>query len=127
MSDHTDLPLFAPAPATPGPLHRTPDAETSIGAARKIRPTLNNLRRRVLELMVMAGERGYTDNELRHLDEFHGYSHSTVGKRRTELYQMGYLHATGSRDGYTVWAVRPDLPTAGLPGHVPATRTGTDA
>ena len=120
MSDHTDLPLFAPTPAAPGPLHRTPDAPTSVDAARRVRPTLNRLRRRVLELMVRAGERGYTDNELRHLDEFANYSHSTVGKRRTELTQLGYLLAVGSRDGYTVWAIRPDLPTAGLDGHHPS-------
>ena len=70
--------------------------------------------------MVRAGERGYTDNELRHLDEFANYSHSTVGKRRTELTQLGYLLPVGSRDGYTVYAIRPDLPTAGLDGHHPS-------
>lgn len=122
MTDHTDLPLFAPGPATPGPLTRAKDAPTSVEAARKVRPTLNALRRRVLELMVQAGQHGYTDNELRHLAEFVGYGHSTVGKRRTELTQLGYLHAVGSRHGYTVWAIRPDLPTAGLDGHTPSTR-----
>lgn len=103
-----DLPLFAPAPelATPGPLHRTPDAPTSVAAAVSIIPKLNPLRRRVLELMAAAGRDGWTDNELRHLDEFRSYSHSTVGKRRTELTQAGLLEAVGTRNGFTVWALR---------------------
>lgn len=103
-----DLPLFAPAPelATPGPLHRTPDAPTSVAAAVSIMPKLNPLRRRVLELMAAVYPLGWTDDELRHLEEFQDYSHSTVGKRRTELTQAGLLEAVGTRDGFTVWALR---------------------
>lgn len=114
-----DLPLFATIPAlgTPGPLHRTPDAPTSVAAAVAIMPKLNPLRRRVLELMAAAGPDGWTDNELRQLAEFRGYSHSTVGKRRTELTQAGFLEAVGTRNGFTVWALRPGvvLPPEVLP------------
>lgn len=102
-----DLPLFA----IPKGMHRIPDAPTSIEAARRVVFKISGMRRRILELMREAGDRGWTDNELRHLPEFAGYSHSTVGKRRTELTQMGYIAAYGTRDGFTVWVIRQEFTT----------------
>ncbi len=103
-----DLPLFAPSPDLRGMVRNT-DPVTSVRAAEKAAVKLNALRQRILELMREAGDVGMTDHELRHVPEFERYGYSTVSKRRTELYQAGYLEAIGERDGFTIWAIRGDV------------------
>ena len=88
-------------------LTRTPDYATSEAAAEKVVPKLSQLQKAVLRAIEYADD-GLTDNELRHLWEFDGYAHSTIGKRRTELTQAGYLKPQGERDGFTVWVLAPE-------------------
>jgi hypothetical protein len=94
-------------------MHRMPDHETSIDAARSVRWKISGLRQKILNRIAESEEYGCTDDELRRVEEFAGYAHSTVGKRRTELFQMGLLVSAGVRDGYTVWILNPDRPTQG--------------
>lgn len=96
-----DLPLFTPPPVPPG--HRRGDPGTSKAAAQKITQVAGTLRARVLQVL-QAHRDGLTDRELERREEFAGYGPSTVRKRRSELYQMGFLRSNGTRDGLTVWA-----------------------
>lgn len=95
-----ELPLFT-APVPPG--HRTRDPETSKAADEGIRKVAGTLRARVLQVL-QAHREGLTDRELEQRPEFARYGPSTVRKRRSELYQMGFLRPSGTRDGLTVWA-----------------------
>jgi hypothetical protein len=95
-----ELPLFT-APVPPG--HRARDPETSKAADAGIRKVAGPLRAQVLQVL-QAHPDGLTDRELERRAEFASYGPSTVRKRRSELYQMGYLRPNGTRDGLTVWA-----------------------
>lgn len=95
-------------PTTTLGMVRTDDRETAVLAAETVLPKLNRLRTRVLALIAEAGPDGLTDKELEQLPEFATYAYSTVRKRRTELYQAGYLVEAGVRDRLTVWTVNAD-------------------
>lgn len=92
-------------PTTTVGMVRTDDPATSVVAAETVLPKLNRLRTRVLTLIAEAGPDGLTDRELERLPEFAAYAYSTVRKRRTELYQAGYLVEAGVRDRLTVWTI----------------------
>jgi hypothetical protein len=97
-----DLPLFTqPAPAVP-PGYRRRDPKTSKDAAAAVKPITGNLRAQILDVLRGAPE-GLTDGELERRAEFMHYGFSTVRKRRSELYKMGFLAPVGTRDGMTVW------------------------
>lgn len=95
-------------PTTTLGMVRTDDRETAVLAAETVLPKLNRLRTRVLALITEAGPDGLTDKELEQLPEFAGYAYSTVRKRRTELFQAGYLVEAGVRDRLTIWTVAAD-------------------
>lgn len=99
-----ELPLFAtPVSTRVPPGHRTEDPATSKAADAGIRKVAGTLRAQVLQVL-QAHRDGLTDRELERRAEFASYGPSTVRKRRSELYQMGYLRPNGTRDGLTVWA-----------------------
>jgi hypothetical protein len=98
------------APAVAGMVRAT-DPATSTRAARSVVRGLSALQRQVLEVIAAAGEAGCTDGELERLPVFAQFAYSTVRKRRSELYQAGYLTSIGERDGFSVWAVRSDAGT----------------
>ena len=104
MSD----PTLWDQPTTTLGMVRTDDRETAVLAAETVLPKLNRLRTRVLALIAEAGPDGLTDKELEQLPEFARYAYSTVRKRRTELFQAGYLVEAGVRDRLTVWTVAAD-------------------
>jgi len=116
MMATADLPLFSQPvepiePAIRGMVRRD-DPTTSVRAARSVVRGISALQRQVLEVIAAAGAAGVTDGELEALPAFGKFAYSTVRKRRTELYQGGYLEVVGERDGFKVWAVRSDAPTA---------------
>lgn len=103
MSACSDLPLWATAKA--GPMVRRRDRGTSRDAAARVRPVLSPLRLAVLDAIRAAGTAGLTDRELELLAQFQDRGPSTVRKRRSELYQLGYVREAGVRDRLTVWVV----------------------
>jgi hypothetical protein len=108
-----DLPLFsAPNPAPGGlpPMHRTADPQTSRDAAERVLPKVGTLHAQVLAAMAAAGAAGLNDRELEQLPQFSRYGPSTIRKRRSELYQLGYVTHQGTRDGLMVWVRVPGAP-----------------
>jgi len=97
-----ELPLFTPPASAVPPAYRKRDPQTSKEAAAGIQPVAGNLRARILAVLQGVSE-GLTDRELEQRAEFAQYGPSTVRKRRSELYQMGYLQPDGTREGLTVW------------------------
>lgn len=101
-----DLPLFSAvetAPLARSPMHRTRDPQTSREAAAAILPKVNSLHEQVLEALAVAGDAGLNDRQLEQLPQFSRYGPSTIRKRRSELYQLGYVTHRGTRDGLMVW------------------------
>lgn len=98
-----DLPLFASAPVTP--MVRSDDRSTCSDAADRVLPKIRELHAQVLAAVRTAATDGITDRELERLPQFARYGPSTVRKRRSELYQLGYLAPAGVRDRLTVWVV----------------------
>jgi len=103
MSACSDLPLWATAKA--GPMVRRRDRRTSRDAAARVQPVLSSLRLAVLDAIRAAGPAGLTDRELELLPQFQDRGPSTVRKRRSELYQLGYGREAGVRDRLTVWVI----------------------
>ena len=97
-----DLPLFAPPPMV-----RQGDPDTSRAAAARIEPKVRTLHLAVLAAIDAAGEDGLTDRELEQLAQFAHYGPSTIRKRRSELYQLGYLTPRSTRAGLMVWVRHP--------------------
>ena len=93
-----DLPLFA-AP----PMVHTIEHATSREAASRVLPKVHALHRDVLAAIEAAGDDGLTDRELEQLPQFARYGPSTIRKRRSELYQLGYLTHNSTRHGLMVW------------------------
>lgn len=92
--------------------HRRSDLETSVAAAEVIRGKLSDIQRRVLTAFAAAGPLGLTDRELEQLEPFRMLAPSTARKRRSELYQGGYIRlrmdANGhpeKRNGLAVWVL----------------------
>ncbi len=84
-------------------LHRVPDHETSIAAAKSILPCRTVLQQQIVNALIARGP--MTDGELERLPMFADYGPSTVRKRRSELYQDGRVVPTGARrDGMKEWA-----------------------
>lgn len=108
MSALSDLPLWATAKA--GPMVRRRDRRTCRDAADRVRPALSSLRLAVLDAIHAAGPRGLTDRELELLHQFQDRGPSTVRKRRSELYQLGYVREAGVRDRLTVWVIDEEAP-----------------
>jgi hypothetical protein len=108
-----DLPLFsAPNPAPGGlpPMHRVADQQTSIDAAAAVLPKVRTLHEEVLAALAAAGAEGLNDRQLEQLPQFARYGPSTIRKRRSELYQLGYVTHRGTRDGLMVWVRVPGAP-----------------
>lgn len=101
----TDLPLFSPPPMV-----RENDAPTSLDAAARMRPKVNALHEQVLSALAAAGAEGLNDRQLEQLPQFAHYGPSTIRKRRSELYQLGYVTHFGTRDGLMVWVRVPGAP-----------------
>lgn len=104
------LPLWEAAirAAAAGPMVRRRDRRTCRDAADRVRPVLSPLRLAVLDAVTAAGEAGLTDKELERLPQFAALGFSTARKRRSELYQLGYLREAGVRDRLTVWTINPE-------------------
>ena len=68
---------------------RRDNPSTSVAAAHIVRPRVTKLQQRVLEAFAHYGP--MTDEELERLEQFSNYGPTTVKKRRTELYQSGYI------------------------------------
>lgn len=108
-----DFGLFGVAPATAAA--RASDPVTSHAAAdvATTQPRLSRLQAQVLD--AIRAHPGITDAELEALPAFQRYGPSTVRKRRTELYQMGRIEATGTatrpRSSLLRWRAR-DTPQA---------------
>lgn len=100
-----DLPLFAA-----GPMVRTGDHETSRAAAGTVAPKVNALHAQVLQALAAAGPTGLNDRQLEQLPQFAHYGPSTIRKRRSELYQLGYVTHHGTREGLMVWVRVPGAP-----------------
>jgi hypothetical protein len=100
-----DLPLFA-APS----MHRAGDHATSVDAARQVSVKIHELHRAVFAAVLAAGPDGLTDRELEQLPPFAHYGPSTIRKRRSELYQSGYLTHQSTRHGLMVWVPVPGVP-----------------
>lgn len=97
-SQTAELPLFAA-----GPMVRTGDHDTSRDAAATVAPKVNALHAQVLAALDAAGPDGLNDRQLEQLPQFAHYGPSTIRKRRSELYQLGYVTHHGTRDGLMVW------------------------
>lgn len=108
------LPLWEAArvPAKAGPMVRRRDRKTCRVAADRVRPVLSPLRLAVLDAITAAGDAGLTDKELERLPQFAALGFSTARKRRSELYQLGYLREAGVRDRLTVWTITPEVSRA---------------
>lgn len=100
--DTADLPLFAA-----GPMVRTGDHDTSRTAAASVAPKVSALHFQVLQALAAAGPEGLNDRQLEQLPQFAHYGPSTIRKRRSELYQLGYVTHRGTRDGLMVWVRQP--------------------
>lgn len=100
-----DLPLFSRPPMT-----RENDGKTSTDAAARILPKVNALHEQVLSALAAAGAEGLNDRQLEQLPQFAQYGPSTIRKRRSELYQLGYVTHCGTRDGLMVWVRVPGAP-----------------
>lgn len=74
---------------------RRGDPMTCRAAAETIIKKASDLHAAITEEIRIRGP--MTDAELRDLDRFAGYAHSSVSKRRTELYQAGLLVSVGTR------------------------------
>lgn len=101
-----DLPLFSdpePAPLARSPMHRARDPQTSRDAADAVLPKVSTLHEQVLSALAAAGDTGLNDRQLEQLPQFARYGPSTIRKRRSELYQLGYVTHRGTRDGLMVW------------------------
>lgn len=87
-------------------MHRHPDHETSIAAAAAVKPFRTVLQAEIYGILCTDGPK--TDGELEELPQFAVYGHSTVRKRRSELYQAGRIKDSGIKRGrFIVWeAVR---------------------
>lgn len=72
-------------------MHRKVDHETSIAAARKVRPA--KLRQMVLDHAQERGWPGFIDDDLK--ERWPGKPESSIRKRRTELSQENWLLETG--------------------------------
>ena len=108
-----DLPLFAGAESASvdrPPMHRAADPLTSRAAAAGILPKVNTLHEQVLSALAAAGADGLNDRQLEQLPQFAKYGPSTIRKRRSELYQLGYVTHRGTRDGLMVWVRVPGAP-----------------
>ena len=118
MRQVTDLPLWVAAKeeAEARPrlrLVRRTDGPTCRDAARRVTPGISPLRLAVVDAICAAGPAGLTDRELEQLPHFAQYGPSTVRKRRSEAYQLGYLVPAGTRDRLTVWIAA--TPCEGMP------------
>jgi len=58
-------------------------SRTSKQAAKKIKPRVSDLKRRILQMFLIRRDKGYTDAEL--LEVFRGYNQNTIRPRRIEL------------------------------------------
>ncbi len=83
-------------------MHRRPDHETAIAAARSVLSCRSELQAAILDVLKMCGP--MTDGELEQYPTFSVYGPSTVRKRRSELYQAGQVAPTGeTRNRMKVW------------------------
>jgi hypothetical protein len=108
-----DLPLFSGAESAPverPPMARRRDPETSHQAAAAVLPKVHSLHEQVLSALAAAGPDGLNDRQLEQLPQFAKYGPSTIRKRRSELYQLGYVTHNGTRDGLMVWVRVPGAP-----------------
>lgn len=99
-------------------LTRKNDYETSIQAAYGLRHRLNPIRRAV-HAVYKSNTRGLTDEEMTSAMWKAGWpeaAESTYRKRRTELFQDGFIQATGEKrrnakgNLMVVWAFAKELP-----------------
>lgn len=104
-----DMAFVAPVLATPTKEIRTmvrpTDRVESQRAAVDVLPHVSKLQRRLLEIFALEG--AYTDGELESRKEFAHLKFSTIRKRRTELYQAGWLVDVGRREKMTLWGLTP--------------------
>ena len=84
--DPNALDIFAP-------MHRSSDSAASRMAADRVRPRMNDLRRKVLD--VLKKHQPITALEMEELPEFEGFAPTTVRKRCSELVQMGAVEEQG--------------------------------
>ncbi len=83
-------------------MHRRPDHDTSIRAAKGILSLRSVLQAEIHAVLKIMGPA--TDGELEKLERFSNYAPSTVRKRRSELFQGGRAEWTGEkRGGMKVW------------------------
>lgn len=73
---------------------RKADPETSLAAAKKIIPKMNDLHREVMEKFSGAGDIGLTDYELEETLNNHG---STYRTRRAELVELRMIRDSGTK------------------------------
>lgn len=86
--------IFEYIETRPGMVRRD-DPSTSIEAAEAVAPGLTKLQARVLAAFKDCP---MTDEQLERLPEFSGFAPSTIRKRRSELYQDGYLVNAGTAE-----------------------------
>ena len=71
------------------------DPVTSVAAAVALQPRLSRLHKQVMAALKAHGP--MIDTELEELPQFRGYGPSTLRKRRSELFQAGYLRRVAVR------------------------------
>jgi hypothetical protein len=104
------------APATTrlrGMVHADPHT-TEIAAAEKIVPRLRDLHLKVLGELKVCGP--MTDEQLERLPAFANYGPSTVRKRRSELYQAGFIEPCGEQQNSRGISMKIWRPTVGNGG-----------
>lgn len=88
------------------------DPVTSVAAAVALQPRLSRLHKQVMAALKAHGP--MIDTELEELPQFRGYGPSTLRKRRSELFQAGYLRRVAVRRNsrgqkMIAWGIQPPL------------------
>ena len=86
------------------------DPVTSVAAAVALQPRLSRLHKQVMAALKAHGP--MIDTELEELPQFRGYGPSTLRKRRSELFQAGYLRRVAVRRNsrgqkMIAWGIQP--------------------